>query len=269
MENNTALDLFARADAMYRQGQYEESLAALRKLAVPFPENTTLLYAIALCLERLERRAEAVSLCDRLVREFHFDKAVILKARLITTPTANEDRGNGLPQTFDIQEQNHIQAAVAVGEAYTPARWYATAAIGIAGALAFFVLAVNYLAQADTVVPGALPTLFPMRLLVIFVLTVITEVTLIFYCSAKLQQQNGDMLLLTSMICGVLFCIPFPGWLLTTWILRKHFHNEYLPIILISALSLGCCLLTVWLGAYTLDLTDPLRIYRELEAGYG
>lgn len=242
---------------------------ALRQLAVAYPDNKSLLYAMALCLEGLERLEDAVQLCDRLIREFHYDNAVILKARLVTTPTANEDRGNGWPRTLDIQEQNHIQSAVAVGEAHTPARWYAVAAIGISGALAFFVLAVNYLAQADTVVPGALPTLFPMRLLTFFILTVIAEVAVIFYCSAKLQQQNGDMLLLRSMICGVLFCIPLPGWLLTTWILRKHFQNEYRLIALITALAFGCCLLTAWIGAYTLDLTDPLRIYRELEAGYG
>ena len=273
MNNNKALELFARADALYRQGQYRESLAALNGMAAAFPDNKALLYAMALCLERLERQEEAIRLCDRLIREFHFDKALILKARLVTTPTdaekaaANEDRRNAWPQSFDVQGQSQMQVVVDAQKA-TPTRWYGIAAIGISGALIFFLLTVKYIAQADTVVPGALPTLFPMRLLFLFILTLIAEVTVIFYCNAKLQRQHTGMLL-TSLICGVLFLLPFPGWLLTTWILRKRFHVGSAPIMLITVVSLGCCLLTAWLGAYMLDLTDPLRIFMELKAGYG
>ena len=130
-------------------------------------------------------------------------------------------------------------------------------------------LAVKYVAQADTVVPGALPTLFPIRLLFLFILTVSAGGTLIIYCGSKILQQPTSMRFITCLGCSILFLIPFPGWLVMVWVLYRRLHVAFSSIILLILLSVAFCLLTVWLGAYMLDLTDLQRIYMELKAGYG
>ena len=275
MENNTALDLFARADAMYRQGHYEESLAALRKLAVPFPENSTLLYAMALCLERLEQRDEAVSLCDRLVREFHFDKAVILKARLITTPSdpPEEAVAEGMtvvwPSSMDMESPLRAKPLPQKSVQQSSSAWYLAAAGGIAVLLVLFLLATLFLAQADTVVPGALPTLFPARLLLFYGMAIFLGATTIVYCSARTEQKHSTSLAITAACCGTLFLLPLFGWLRAAFILHKQLEFEKQKNAVITVAAIGLWALYAVSAAYALNLTTVQSIYMELMAGYG
>lgn len=275
MENNTALDLFARADAMYRQGRYKESLAALRKLAVSFPENSTLLYAMALCLERLERRDEAVSLCDRLVHEYHFDKAVILKARLITTPSdppaeaVDNDMQVVWPASMDIEPPLQAKPLPQRTHQQSASVWYLAAGGGVALTLALFLLATLFLAQADNVVPGALPTLFPERLLLFYGMAIFLGAMTIVYCSTRTEQKHSTTLALTAACCGALFLLPLFGWLLAAFILHKQFELEKQKIAIITAASVGLWALYAATAAYALNLTTVQSIYFELMAGYG
>jgi len=275
MEKETSLDLFARADAMYRQGRYSESLAALRKLAVPFPDNTTLLYAMALCLERLDRRDEAVALCDRLVREFHFDKAVILKARLITTPSdppeeaLDDGRAMVWPASMDIEPARRVKPASKTTPQQSSTGWYGMAGVGVVILLVLFLLATVFFAQADTVVPGALPTLFPARLMLCYGIAIFTGAAFIIYCSARAEQKHSNMLALTATLCGAAFLMPLLGWLLAAWIIHTRFEFETRKSVTVTTASIGLWLLYAVTAAYALDLTTFHSIFMELMAGYG
>ena len=73
---------FSRADHLYRTKQYRECIAILDELNHAFPNQRHILYPSARCLAKLGRMEQAESLCDRLVDEFGYTKALELKLRI-------------------------------------------------------------------------------------------------------------------------------------------------------------------------------------------
>ena len=275
MKNKIALDLFTRANSLYCQGRYEHALAVLQELVLSFPDNKTVLYAMALCLERLERQKESAHLCDRLIREFHFDKALILKARLITTPGEPEkesiDKNTVLvwPESMGVELLPQGGPPPKITDQSSSTIEYVMMGIAVLITFILFLLAAFFFAQGDTVVPGAQSTLFPARLLLFYGSTIFAAATIIIYGSAKITKKNSTPSVGITLTCGILFLFPFPGWILVPFIMCKYLEIDLKNSILITVLSITYCVLTVVTAAHVLELTTLKSIYLELVAGYG
>jgi transglutaminase-like putative cysteine protease len=74
-----------RAAALFRHGDYAESLAVLDKLDAAFPQNADILYARARCLGRLGCIKEALELCDRLTKTYRDPRGVTLSSEIWAT----------------------------------------------------------------------------------------------------------------------------------------------------------------------------------------
>ncbi len=266
---------------MFRQGNYEKSLNALRELARVFPDDKTVLYATALCLERLERRVEAVRLCDRLVREHHYDKAVILKARLITTPSdpppgANEDEAATIcawPTRADILKTEPERHQIPTPTTAANFSWIAGMGIVVCAFLALLPVLIIFFAQADTTVPGALPTLFPGRVVIVYGITLCSAISVIIFCVVIVDHNvsiSPRRVFLGATACGGLVALlPGPGWLAAVAILYKGFGLSLLKSTGLVVVGLGVQLIAVAIILYTLDITSIHSVYMELRAGYG
>ncbi len=274
MDSNKALELFARADALYRQGCYGEALTALRRLTEYFPEHKTLLYAMALCLEGLEQREEAIRLCDRLVEAFHYDKAIILKARLITKPDESSAAATrelavpAWPERLDIAACATALAASAPVHP-TKARHYWFSGLAVCSLVALFLLLVIFFAQADTTMPGASPTLFPGRLLSFMLCTAFLVSCVILGSCLLDEKQSIKTAVPLYLLSSFLILVPIAGWLPAAYLLRKHFGLEMQTILVLTGCVLGVCLFMAVSVSWLLNLNGFIDIYRELEAGYG
>jgi len=275
MDRNTALSLFARADALYRGGDYAQALLELRRLTGVFSENPTVLYATALCLERLDRRDEALALCDRLVLEHHHDRAVILKARLITTPESPEEyqKRQGIDAGWP-EEKIFAAAANAAHPLYAaPYAWYVAAVVCCAAVMTSLFAFTLVFAQAETVVPGAMPTLFPARLLAGCCIAAFASASAMVFCFAGAEPRRKDAsmraALLKSVCIGVLCLIPVFGWFAAATVMRRRVGFSLLKSVLILSLILALQLLVLAIAAWALGLTGMTDIYMELVAGYG
>lgn len=84
MDRVAANRRFAEADALFRQGDYAESLVVLDELYDLYPEEHRLLRARAETLARLGRVDEALDTCDRLLDHFHYEKIRPLRDQLLS-----------------------------------------------------------------------------------------------------------------------------------------------------------------------------------------
>lgn len=82
MDHSEAIQKFRQADELYRQGYYVDALALLDALDECYPRTRRLMYPRALCLYRLGRRHEAVTLAREIVERFGYDKARVLEAHI-------------------------------------------------------------------------------------------------------------------------------------------------------------------------------------------
>ena len=73
---------FQEADALFRQGRFQESHALIEELMAVYPNTKNLLYSKALCLANLGKPQEADNLCDYLIRQFRDPRAQALKTRI-------------------------------------------------------------------------------------------------------------------------------------------------------------------------------------------
>ncbi len=89
MDAQTAQQQFQQADRLYREGRYAEALALLNALNKEFPNTKNLMYAAALCLEKVGNIEEAKFLCNALIRQFDYGKAKELLTSIESTPQIN------------------------------------------------------------------------------------------------------------------------------------------------------------------------------------
>ncbi len=280
MNRNQALNIFAQAETHYRQGRHDQALALLRHLLRVFPGNRVVLYAMALCHEGLDNREDALRLCDQLIREFHYDKAMILKARLITIPS---DPPRDIDDGFD--ENTSWPAKLESVATNTPSRktrtpapknalgWKVAPCIPyamLATGLPFFVL---LFAQAETTVPGASPTLFPGRLAAIlsaFMILASGVTTFFLVKENHTLPHRAQLLNITEMLLLALFwIIPMAGWataLMVSWKRYRLSKSRCLMLLIAVVVLYGYAL---GITAFALGMTSLHDVYMELRAGYG
>ena len=88
MDAKEAEERYHRADALFREGKPREAMEILTRLDRQFPNTRRILFPMALCLERMGFPAEAEQICDRLISQFRFEKAVEIKARILAARNA-------------------------------------------------------------------------------------------------------------------------------------------------------------------------------------
>lgn len=83
MDSQESKQKFAQADALFKQGRYQDAMGVLTDLDRFFPNTKNIMYPMAMCLAELDCSGEAMQLCDRLIADFGDQRAVELKAKLM------------------------------------------------------------------------------------------------------------------------------------------------------------------------------------------
>ena len=165
---------FRQSDLLFRQGKSREAMQLLVELDRAYPNTKNILYPMAMCLERLGCSGEAEQVCDRLIEQHQYKKAVELKAAIQAKRAAQSQQTVDL-LTIDpnVNVVDDIlgpaesafgrRAPVAVKE--EPATWKKYLLIGGGVALAVLILVVvpvighmNYTPPSPTPAPTAAPT---------------------------------------------------------------------------------------------------------------
>jgi len=66
MDKDTARDKFNKADDLYKDGKYEETMTVLKELDSAFPNSRQIMFPMARCLAKLQYLQAAVDLCDTI-----------------------------------------------------------------------------------------------------------------------------------------------------------------------------------------------------------
>lgn len=86
------------AEGLFVAGDYHGALALLEDLEKVYPGEKKIVYGRAMCLARLNRRAEAMLLCDDMIVRYQDARAQVLKQRIMdlpdTPPTETAPRGS-------------------------------------------------------------------------------------------------------------------------------------------------------------------------------
>ncbi|HPO13066.1 MAG TPA: tetratricopeptide repeat protein [Candidatus Hydrogenedentes bacterium] len=105
MDAKTAEQYFHQADGLYQSGKYAEALELLNVLNKEFPNTKNVMYAAALCLEKLGNIEEAKFVCNSLIRQFDCGKARELLAALEDAPRIDAQLNDLLNKDI-LQERN-------------------------------------------------------------------------------------------------------------------------------------------------------------------
>ncbi len=82
MDKKEAKTRFAKADKLFIHGRYEDALAELDAIEGYYPDNHRILNAQARTLERLQQYERALTICDRLLNEFQYEKVRPLRENI-------------------------------------------------------------------------------------------------------------------------------------------------------------------------------------------
>lgn len=82
MAGDVYREQYKRADQLFKEGKYAESLQILDQLDQAVPNNKNISYARAMSLAKLNRRDEALAVCEFLIKNFGDPKAVKLQQSL-------------------------------------------------------------------------------------------------------------------------------------------------------------------------------------------
>ncbi len=101
MSRKNAEELFERSKRLYEEGAYAESFRLLERLNTSYPRQRRILLPMAKCLNKMGRKQEAAAICDQLIADHDYPKAVQLK-RVIegNAEAAAPERGWGEPSAF-------------------------------------------------------------------------------------------------------------------------------------------------------------------------
>lgn len=121
MASSNAEELFKKAGDLYAAGDYDEAHAILSQLDAQYPGNVQLLKALARTLDKLGRTEEAIAVCDRLIGQYGYVKALAFRERLAarSRQTADEvvfdsaDSDDGIPAA----EMAELEAAIEANNA--------------------------------------------------------------------------------------------------------------------------------------------------------
>lgn len=82
MDPQESQQRFQQAQQLFQQGDANGALQQLQQLYRAFPKHKDVIYAMILCYEKLNRKAEALPLCEKLIVEFQDPRATDLMGRL-------------------------------------------------------------------------------------------------------------------------------------------------------------------------------------------
>lgn len=82
VSTQTSAQQFRQAGQLYQAARFAEALALLEPLERAYPTNKEICYSMALCLEQLGRKVEALELCGRLIAQFQDSRAQEMQTRL-------------------------------------------------------------------------------------------------------------------------------------------------------------------------------------------
>jgi len=136
MERRDARMKFLQADSLYQQGRYQEALDLLDALDEAFPGTRHIMFPRALCLFRLNRRQNAVALCDEIVVKFGYARARELKADI----EAHQAKEQG-HRLVGANREGRPQAVRGVRRSISRAAWLA---IAVLATLAFVLGVLRY-----------------------------------------------------------------------------------------------------------------------------
>jgi hypothetical protein len=91
---------FKLADQMYREGRYGQALAVLDALDEEFPDTRRVMFPRAMCLARLQRYDDALTLCDEIIDRFQYARAEELKNSI------QKERAGAAVQGVEIPDLN-------------------------------------------------------------------------------------------------------------------------------------------------------------------
>ncbi|NLN92591.1 MAG: tetratricopeptide repeat protein [Candidatus Hydrogenedens sp.] len=86
MNSDSAKQRFQQANQLFGERRYEEALTMLQELNREFPNTENIMYAAALCLEKMGSIEEAKLLCHSMLRLFESQKAQELLNQLEMAP---------------------------------------------------------------------------------------------------------------------------------------------------------------------------------------
>jgi hypothetical protein len=154
MKTDEAEAKFRSADEFYRAGRYKAALSVLDELDRAFPNERHIMLPRARALHKLDRRDEAIAICDELVTKHNYAKAAKFKSRLLqetepvqpTTFGAPAEEGFGIFSLSSLNidlEQTPAESAFNKPRAAAPSRGIASsnAAKAAAAVLALGILA--------------------------------------------------------------------------------------------------------------------------------
>ena len=106
MDPQTMAQQFAEANALFRQGHYEQALDILSALNREHPNTRNIMYAAALCMEKLGSVEEAKLLCHKLIGQFEDQKARELLNHLEVAPRVAGPAGLDPNQGVQVLDKN-------------------------------------------------------------------------------------------------------------------------------------------------------------------
>lgn len=285
MDAAQSQQLFKQADALFKQGQYEQALQILEQLNRAFPNEKNILYPAALCCERLGRKQVALQLCQQLLEQFQDPRVHDVMARL-NAPQAPTMVG-GMPGMAGID-------ALGLDPLGPPTRPAAYAApqsdgpnwkliLGVGGGILAVVLLLIVLpalggggsggGSGSTVDPGAVGGELAvnavgegmgMFLSVFLMLLFLPLSALVLYFALRItgHSPNGTFVadyldaLVCSLVVGLLGIIPLVGWVLGLIFVAKRYELgcvELLILYMVQA-AIGVGIFLVILGGLLLFL---------------
>lgn len=107
MNSDSAQQRFQEANQLFKQQRYEEALVLLQVLNSENPNTEPIMYAAALCLEKMGSIDEAKLLCHSMIRLFESPKAQELLNQLEVAPRiADPQSGNGADAEVQVLPKN-------------------------------------------------------------------------------------------------------------------------------------------------------------------
>lgn len=269
-------DMYIRAGQLYRQGDAQGALRLLEQLNQAFPDTQNILLPMALCMEKLGRFEQALALCEGLIACFHDDRAMILKARILTTPGA-EDQQQRMPAPPPWPDSPMLKGGTYPGipslSLAAGAAWKTLAVFSLAAGTFLFPFLITTYAQDSFTTPGVLPTLYPGRLLGLYALAIFLTLYLplalwLYQCGAWTYRSAAVNLFDIALLL-VFSMIPVFGWGITPVIWVKRYRQTPLQAAGMLVILLGVHLAMAWAVLALLGLASPELLWRELRAGYG
>lgn len=260
LDKKEAKKVFQKADELFLQEKYEESLHLLQRLNREFPRQKHIMYSAALCLEQLGRAQESIALCEQLIERFQDERAELILSRF-----AGEDKVEAPIITasgsrkLSTDDRRLIAMLMQDPDNQTPlpaqhgSAKFMLYGLGVATLILSFLMATaGFLYHA----PGAGPSVgFSLgaggdsltlgQVLVIFLATSFAANAVTMYVLLALMRHqryesaldNVFDVMQFAFYISLLLLVPVIGWLAIPIILRRHYYLAIAELALFLVLQ--------------------------------